>query len=134
MNEQEKKVQALIAAWLLAGSELGIRVVAPFEFKVDTRSFPCIAFLPDFGGPKGMILQAIFPPGFAVDWTLRNEAEKAGYYMSFVNAELYSMFEPQGFQEALRDWGFFGPQTTQPVWTAVSLAETPLLPINSGSR
>ena len=106
MEDMNKKVAEVIAAWTLAGERLGVRVVAPFEFKVGPASYNCIAYLPDFGGSKGMLLQATFPPVFATDQGLASAAQNEGYFISFINPNSYSRLDFHEFQEALKDWGF----------------------------
>ena len=115
MNEEEP-IQELIAAWNAAGRELGIRVIAPFEFKTDLASYKCIAYLPHFGAKKGMLIRAVFPPAFETDTAFSAEAKKAGFFVSLVNAESYRVFDSDKFKEALTDWGFFGPSAMRPEW------------------
>jgi hypothetical protein len=43
-------------AWIEAGEILKIRVVAPFRFRSEDTLFDCIAWLPDFGGRRGLVL------------------------------------------------------------------------------
>ena len=105
------------AAWRTAGEILRVSVQAPYVF-VDARGreFPCLAFLPEFGGPRGMIVEAIEGPDFNTDTALAVAASEAGVYCSFVNPEQYAVFEEETFKEALRDWGFFGRPTARPLW------------------
>jgi hypothetical protein len=116
MVEKATEREKLIAAWALASERLGIRVVSPFEFNGSLGSHECIAFLPDFGSSKGMLVQATYPPMFATDDALVTDAGKVGYYVSFINANSYATFDIQIFQEALKDWGFYGSPTIQPAW------------------
>jgi hypothetical protein len=116
MAEMDKQIEELIAAWKLASERLGIRVLAPFDFRVDAISYSCVAHLPDFGGPKGMLLQAMFPPKFTTDEELANDAKKAGYYMSFINPNVYSESNLDEFKDTLKDWGFYGPPASCPEW------------------
>jgi hypothetical protein len=122
MANMDKHIEELIAAWKLAGTELGIRVVAPFEFKVGAASYGCVAYLPDFGGPKGMLLQATIPPEFTTDQRLASHAREVGYFLSFINANTYSRFDVQEFKDALNDWGFYGPSSFHPEWMNKSSA------------
>jgi hypothetical protein len=116
MGDVDKQTDDLIAAWSVASERLGFRIVAPFDFNRDGASYKCVAYLPDFGGPTGMVLQAIFPPHFTVDKNLARDVKKAGYYMSFINADCYSKFDPHQFEDALNDWGFYGPAALCPNW------------------
>jgi hypothetical protein len=113
VNAQQELVNRLEEAWRTAGKELGFRVESPF---VLNESKKCVARLPDFGGPGGMVIGAIFPPKYLPIESLHLEAATAGYYVSYVNAETYSAFEALQFQEALNDWGYFGPPEKKPGW------------------
>ena len=116
MRDLHKKNAEVVAAWKLASSRLGIRVVAPFDFNVGQTSYKCAAYLPDFGGFKGMLVQTVFPPNFISDQRLARDAREEGYFVSFVNAETYCRFDLQTFQEALNDWGFVGRFGARPSW------------------
>jgi hypothetical protein len=107
---------ALIQAWQSAQRELKIRVTAPFTFAAGATTHECIAFLPDFGGPGGMVIDAIGPPAFQPPQGMTSAAEVAGYYWSLINAEINSRFEADVFKEALLDWGYFGPASSRPEW------------------
>ncbi len=108
--------KALIQAWQFAQRELQIRVTAPFNFSVAETTHDCIAFLPDFGGPAGMVIDAISPSTFRPPPAVLAAAEKAGYYWSLINVATYRRFEAETFKEALRDWGYTGPAPLQPEW------------------
>ena len=118
IDRQWKKT---IAAWAMASKHLGIRSELPFDFQVGRSSHKCIAYLPDFGGPKGMLLQAIFPPEFKTDEAFASDATRAGFYYSFINPLAYGEFDLKSFQEALIDWGFFGSRSKRPNWVETRL-------------
>ena len=113
MNDQHELIGRVVEAWRTAGRELNIRVEAPFLLN---EEHTCVARLPDFGGPGGMVIGAFFPRKYAAGQALELEAPALGYYVSFVNAELYAEFDSPRFQEALNDWGFFGPPEAKPTW------------------
>jgi hypothetical protein len=100
-------------AWRAAGCELGISIDVPFFLNGTER---CVARLPDFGGPNGMLIGAIFRPKFAMSQSLQTLAAGSGYYVSIVNAEQYAAFDALKYQEALNDWGYFGPPLSKPAW------------------
>ena len=89
----EEPVSKLVSAWVTAAKELGIRIVAPFEFESEAGSFRCVAHLPDFAGPHGIIIIAGIPPSFETDKNLEDAARRAGYYLSIVNTDVYNSFD-----------------------------------------
>jgi hypothetical protein len=113
-NETTKR--KLETAWITAGRELRIKVKAPFDFWSEARQHLCIAYLAEFGGPHGMVIDAVFPPAFVTNRALAHDAEMAGYFVSFINAHTYAAFDLRKFQEALMDWGYYGPPDSRPLW------------------
>lgn len=103
-------------AWLQAGHELAIEVIAPFTFVADGRAHTCLAWIAKFGQERGLVLAAAIPPDFTIDQDLRNDATREGYQWSAVNVRAYSTFERVKFIEALADWGFRGPADERPRW------------------
>jgi hypothetical protein len=114
-TDTNQMTQQLIIAWRTAAVELGVRVVAPYSFN-GRETHTCIAHLPDFGGPRGMVIIASSPPTPSVDNAIWHDAQTAGHYVSFVSVEEYSSFKPDLFRETLLDWGFYGPQERLPSW------------------
>src|SRR5437016_7638870 len=98
-------------AWQAACRKLGVKVVAPFALGVGGSSVRCLAFLPHFGGPNGMVVGAMDLPEITPDAHLQELAQKKGLYFSFVNAGAFASREvaQRVFKEALQDWGYFGP-------------------------
>ena len=103
----------LASVWNDAARHLDIRLVAPFQA---TEAIVCLAYLSDFGGPKGMILDVLRLPEMSVDRALVAFAEKQGFFWSFVHPETYSRFDRATFIEALKDWGYFGSPEGCPAW------------------
>src|SRR5436190_3968968 len=54
--------QELVRAWTEASHSLNIRVITDCEPFAARCTF--VALLPDFGSPAGMVLGAMYPPGF----------------------------------------------------------------------
>src|SRR5713226_5309099 len=73
-------------AWQAACHKLGVTAIAPFVLEEEDRSVACLAFLPDFGGPNGMLIGAMDLPEVNTDDQLVELAEKKGLFFSFVNA------------------------------------------------
>jgi len=64
--------QHLIAGWLSAAEELGIRVVAPYSLASQGAAVLCEVFLPDFGSPTGALFVSA-----STERRLRSELEAA---------------------------------------------------------
>jgi hypothetical protein len=105
------KHRMVTEAFMVAEQDLAIEVVAPFDLIVDGQSYRFLAFLPHFGSPKGMVVAA--GPSDDGLWTA---AQKAGYYMSSVNVDVYSTYMREHFVDTLKDWGFYGPAEKRPPW------------------
>ncbi len=72
----------------------------------------CAAYLPDFGGSKGMVIGSLDRPRAQ----LKRGAEERGFYYSFINFKIYEKYDEEVFREALLDWGFFGDESMRPIW------------------
>lgn len=65
------------------------------------------AFLPHFGGPRGLLLDVVTEPDFVPSESHKVAAARLGIPVSFVNPA--SLLEDTNeFVAALRDWGYFG--------------------------
>ena len=98
-----------VEAWLEAGRELGIRVVAPFKLQTSDgteRWFE--ALIPDFGGPNGTVA------GNCND-ELYDIRKQNGYYASNLYSS-YRKFDRQHFIDTLNDWGWYGGRRQEPPW------------------
>lgn len=100
--------QAMIEAWRQASMDLEIRLVAPFDLiGYEDRVGQAVAYLPDFGGPRGMIVTGLDGP------TSGSSGE--GYYWSRLG-DSYSGYDRQLFIDTLNDWGWFGDERLKPTW------------------
>jgi hypothetical protein len=124
MKKEHSKLidPAIIASaaerWIKACAELDVQIVAPFILTDGEYSGACIGFLPNFGGPNGMVIGAMDLPSVAPDSRVETAARRRDLYISFVNASAFSnsSVDDRTFKEALEDWGYFGPQTGRPKW------------------
>jgi hypothetical protein len=85
---------------------LGVRAECPYIMTNDVGTeVEFAAYLPDFGSPKGMVIDLYTQHSFEL--TPQKElASKSGLYLSIVNPE--SWFEDiEGAIEALNDWGYY---------------------------
>ena len=103
-------------AWKTAAKDLAITVVVPFTLEVDGRSHVCVAWVPDFGGSRGILVVPSRPPDFVTHRVLAADAEREGYGASFVNVEVYGRYDRDEFIDTLREWGFTGAEHRRPAW------------------
>jgi len=100
----------MTTAWREAAARLQVRVVAPFEMTLpDGGVFEAEAFLPDFGGPHGMIAISL------EDDVRAKRAAAADLYSSLLGLD-YRRFDEALFRETLDDWGWFGADDARPHW------------------
>jgi|SRR5450755_3203828 len=100
-------------SWSRAGDVLGIRVVAPFVFQSEMSTFECIAWLPDSGGGRGILLLYVRDYDVSRDATAF-AAKREGHTVSVLNVAEYKTFNRSAFVDALLDWGFTGPMERKP--------------------
>ena len=117
VDDNEKRLFSKVSsAWIHAGLALGVKVTAPYEMRSDSGLVTYAAFLPEFGNLNGMLIGVLTLPDHEVDEGAKQAAKRAGMYVSFVNAEIYEEYKKEVFVEALRDWGYFGPEKYKPQW------------------
>ncbi len=116
-NDKQRQIfLKVITAWKLAGLDLGVKVMAPFDIRSGSKVITYAAALPDFGGKNGMLVGVLFPPEHELDESAKHAADIAGKYVSFINAEAYEEYKKDVFKDALRDWGYFGAPKHKPKW------------------
>jgi len=113
-----ERTDPITATWLQIGKELGVEIIAPFTFEIHGRLHVCIAYLPHFGGSKGIVLDGTRPPRFEIDEELAKDAKSAGHGCSFLNTECYQTYDREAAIETLSEWGFYGPSEDRPAWLA----------------
>lgn len=76
----------------------------------------CVAlgFDPYFGSPNGLVIDAIEPPSYEGNHTLKTYAYDREIFYSQVNASQLATYEDNEFIEMFRDWGYFGE--CPPTW------------------
>jgi hypothetical protein len=109
-------LEQAVTAWVTASKDLGFRITAPYTFKCGKESVQCLAFLPHFGGPNGMIIGTSAPPRFETDKRLIEYAQAKKMFCSFINLDAYRTYKENVFKEALADWGYFGPLKENPLF------------------
>ncbi|MEH0018421.1 MAG: hypothetical protein V6Z89_02155 [Desulfobacter sp.] len=101
---------------ITASKELKFRMETPFTIQYGNKKLQCLAFLPDFGGKNGMVLDLIFPPTFEVNSELESACQMMDIFLSSINAIEYQNYNKKIFMEALIDWGYYGTQDEKPKW------------------
>ena len=97
----------IVSSWIEAAADLGIRVVAPFEFEAsDGRRVLFEVFVVDFGSRTGAIIMS--------ESSRDDEAVKGKW--SSVCSEGYRTYDRQYFLETLDDWGWYGDKAKTPPW------------------
>jgi len=95
--------------WLDLGKRLGIEVIAPFELEVASLQLRFTALLPQFGAPRGMIVDS----DSDALWSHRKELIAAGYGYSCVEGSGPADFNVE--REMLTDWGW-SSEAPKPDW------------------
>jgi hypothetical protein len=108
----DAKSRSLLASqWARAAEVLHIRIVVPANvISPDGVSFEFACLLPDFGAPKGTLL----------DTTWSREATSVaisfGYTLSTMLAETRLPFEVASYKDCLLDWGWTATDRAPPSW------------------
>ena len=105
---------AIAAAWKVAGEELGIRVISPYELQTtDGGTYSFIGLVEGFGSSKGTLLSL---PHQWDDLGFADVAEENGYYCSGLYPQSYIQFDRESFIDTLNDWGWFSVDESRPFW------------------
>jgi len=107
---QDDPVSGTIATFGLASEQLGIRVISPYEVKLSNECLHFLAFIPNFGGPRGMLVAA------TTNSRLVEYAREQKLFLSGINPLAWVKFEKDVIINVLRDWGYFGPESLRPAW------------------
>lgn len=104
----------LIALWLAAADDLGIRVTAPVELCDKAGAvFACEVFVPDFGSPTG---------GYALSPKTERRVRhrllntETNLWWSGGERRQAATYRRNHFIETLVDWGWFGAPDGEPAW------------------
>ncbi len=117
MNEAERnQTKRVCDAWRKAADILKIQAVIPFMLEAAEKSVDCIAFLPHYGSPNGMVIGLMFPPALKTNQDLIAAARSKGLFYSFINVASYANYDAIVFKDALLDWEYFGPPDLRPSW------------------
>jgi hypothetical protein len=97
-------------AWLEAGVDLGVRVIAPYTVQSGHGEINVLAYLPDFGSRKGTLV-----------FSMRDDEgvqslSSAGFFCSQLNPEEYGCYDRDLFIATLTDWQWLSTIGKLPQW------------------
>jgi hypothetical protein len=115
MDDETLLDQQLVQAWLRAGEDLGIEVVAPFVLPVDGGEIRCVALARDFGHRNGMLVRRGGVTEWWEDKPLLDRAVDLGYGVTHLGKS-YKDYDRLSFIDALNDWGWRGDPDAAPDW------------------
>lgn len=104
----------LLSEWLHVATDLGIEVDGPVTVSLPSgASIHALVLVRHFGGAEGMLVLR----DYELVKNLIDEIVQAGYGFSIMGepavGEEYSR---EVYIEVLADWGWYGPDSEQPVW------------------
>lgn len=112
----EELDQHLIAGWLAAANDLGIRIVAPYSLAGPDKPSLCEVFLPDFGSPAGALFVSA-----RTERRIRSVLESSGLWTAIELDGPEMSYDLRGYISTLRDFGWFGSPNDKPRWWAEGL-------------
>ncbi len=104
------------AQWKRAANDLGVEIAVPYVLHATdgaAHEFACL--LPQFGGPKGVLLR------IAYDKPAADAACAAGFSVSHMDAETRLDFNLESYIDCLRDWGWTADAEPPPAWYSDSI-------------
>ena len=96
---------AIRSAWIQAGEDLGIEVVAPARVTVESETIEAIALLPEFGLSRAMVLFGRFDASDADHRAVLKLLQEHGFGFSHLSAS-YENYDRDLFVGTLNDWGW----------------------------
>lgn len=129
MMPDARTTNTLAAVWQQASKALGINVIAPFGFTIEGRCHFCVALLPDFSGPNGIVLVGISPPDFDTDSAFVTDAKHVSLCWSFLNTDGHLDYNESVMKEALSDWGYLGNTQGAHIGWVMGIQSTPFPPV-----
>lgn len=105
--------ESLSIKWKAIGEKFGIAVEAPYQEYTDDFQIEASALLPDFGGPRGMLIFY----SFEKIKEIHRRLTKNGFGYSVLSApEDPSEIDEEAVIEMLRDWGWYSISELKPGW------------------
>ena len=109
MSDLDQFDRAISLAWHEAQTDLGIRVVAPFEITIESGEAVIEVFIPNFGGPNGAVALSNATSHY------RKSLAAMGFFASILFPP-YRSYSRERFIDTLNDWQWFGPAEEKPDW------------------
>jgi hypothetical protein len=110
MNQEDANA---VAAWREAAADLDIRVEAPYAVAIPPdRHLDCIAYLPDFGSRRGMVIKSTAAPDDGLHEVLNSWAS--------LSPDVYSVYERHSWIDRLEQWRWYGAGSPPAWYTAIS--------------
>ncbi len=103
----EKTLEKVTTNWLRASKELKFKIEIPYNILIEGKKKKIFAYLPEYGSKKGMIVDFVTKPDFLIDNEITKWAKYNDYYFSYINIEVYLVYNSQNFMESLNDWGCY---------------------------
>lgn len=111
------KETRMAKSWNVAARDLSVEFVSPFIARDSSGlELVCSGWLPHFGGPKGAVILSrddTSSPGVEDEFEFLWEL---GYWASGLSPYSYERYNRRSFVETLRDWGWYGPEDSRPIW------------------
>ena len=92
---------------LKASLELDFRIICPYYYLYNNDNIEIFAYLPEFGSPKGTLVDLIFPPKYETNKIIINIAKKMNCHYSFLNINEIQKFDKNYFIEFLNDLQYY---------------------------
>jgi len=109
MNSESSAL--LASQWTRAAAELGVKIVVPAVVTAENGvSFLFAACLPEFGAPRGTLIQTTYERMAA------DVAKSQGFAISTMMAETRLEYHVDSFKECLVDWGWTAMERSPPSW------------------
>ena len=92
---------------LNASLEFGFRIICPYYYLYNNDIIEIFTYLPEFGSPKGTLVDLIFPPKYETNKIIINIAKKMNCHYSFLNINEIQKFDINYFIELLNDLQYY---------------------------
>src|SRR5690606_29178371 len=89
----EKLKEKARNSWIKASEELKFKIVTPFNTLIEDKETSLFAYLPQYGSPKGMIVELTEEPEFLTNSEVIKWAKQNEHFYSFINIDSYLNFD-----------------------------------------
>jgi hypothetical protein len=107
----------VVRCWQRASRELRFEIESPYVLVVDDESFWCVAYLPHFSCPTGVVLALLEDSSeFYASRIYHLHRSRDDLNILLINPEVYGRYDRELFSASMREWGFCGPAHLRPSW------------------